>query len=156
YPPGSPERDVLERMPTEPFTSVSFVDATSAALIGWMKDVAAPVTEWQSITSSTLELNACHHSLRGLPRLWRLFSYILPKPTRDRVFEPAYQETLEDYIAIRSKYHTEREKQWLAVCFTWHTAWMVVECVAAMLSDRALALARRLWPGLILWWWLRK
>jgi hypothetical protein len=90
-----------------------------------------------------------------LPRFWRLFSYILPKQTRVRVFEPAYNDMLEDY-ATRGKYRTKWAKRWLAFCFTWHTAWMVVECVASMLSDKALALVRRLWPGLVLWWWLRK
>src|SRR4051812_2390330 len=28
----------------------------------------------------------------SLPRLWRLFSFLLPRETRERVFEPQYRE----------------------------------------------------------------
>src|SRR5207249_523886 len=32
-----------------------------------------------------------------LPRLWQLFPYLLSKKTREQVYEPHYNEVLEDY-----------------------------------------------------------
>jgi hypothetical protein len=91
----------------------------------------------------------------GLPRFWRLFSYLLPRKTRDRVFEPNYQELLEDYLT-RGKYRTKWAKRWLAFCFTFRTILMVLGCFRAMLADKAIALLARLVPEPLKRWWLSR
>lgn len=74
----------------------------------------------------------------GLPRYWKLFSYILPHNTRKRVFEPAYQEMFEDYLETRGKYRTKWAKRWLAFTYTVRTAFMVLDCFRALVAHKVL------------------
>jgi hypothetical protein len=90
------------------------------------------------------------------PRWWRLFSYVLTRKTRDRVFEPAYQELLEDYLTTRGKYRTKWAKRWLTFSYTFRTCLIVLDCLRAMLADKAIALLARVVPEPLKRWWLSR
>jgi hypothetical protein len=90
-----------------------------------------------------------------LPRFWRLFRYLLPPETRERVFDPAFNDLLEIH-AVRCSESGKGAKRWLGFCFTFHMLRMVANCFGATLSDKASAMLRKLWLGLALWWWLRR
>src|SRR6266545_2161218 len=89
-----------------------------------------PATVWRPLYSPAGEghasaLNVSEVEPAGkLPRFWRLFSYLLPRKTRERVFEPAYQELLEDYLTTHGKYRTKWAKRWLTFCYTFRTVVM--------------------------------
>jgi hypothetical protein len=80
-----------------------------------------------------------------LPRLWRLFSYVLPRKTRRDVFEPLYNEMLADYLEAR-RYRGKWARRWLKVCFTLKTVAMVAGCFRAMVSDKLLSAVLALVP----------
>jgi hypothetical protein len=63
---------------------------------------------------------------KGLPQLWRLFSFILPRKIRERVFEPAYKDMLAEYMQAR-RCRTKWAKRWLAAAFTIRSVFMVVD-----------------------------
>ena len=71
----------------------------------------------------------------SLFRFWRLFSYILPRSTRERVFEPAFQDLQADYLETRGKYRTAWAKRWLRFCFGVRTVLMVGGCLRAWVQD---------------------
>jgi hypothetical protein len=106
-------------------------------------------------SGSSLSLSAfCDFG--SFPRAWRLFSYLLPRKTRDRVFEPAYQDLVDDYLTTRAKYRTKWAKRWLTFCYTLRTCLMVLDCLRAMLADKAIALLARVVPERLKHWWLSK
>jgi len=71
----------------------------------------------------------------GLLRFWRLFFYILPRTTRERVFEPAFNDLQVDYLETKGKYRTRWAKRWLVFCFTLRTVLMVDGCLRAWAQD---------------------
>jgi hypothetical protein len=85
-------------------------------------------------------------------RFWRLFSYLLPSSTRARVFEPAYQELLEDYVTTRKLYRTKAARRWLFVCFTFRSVLMVVRCFLELGKSKAVRLLLSLVPGRLKEW----
>jgi hypothetical protein len=90
----------------------------------------------------------------SIPRMWRLFSYILPHRTREQVFEPAYSELLDDYLTTW-KEQSKWAQRWLTVAYTWRTFVMVADCLAAASRDRAF----RLLAGFLPDWaqdWVRR
>ena len=90
----------------------------------------------------------------SFPRIWELFAFVLPKKFRERVYEPAHQELLEDYLLVRQKYRTKGARRWLAFCFCWRTFWLVVQCFQAVFADKALRGLATLIPEQIKRWWL--
>jgi hypothetical protein len=86
------------------------------------------------------------------PRWWRLFSFVLPRSTRDRVFEPSFQELMEDYLATRGAYRTKWARRWLKFCFTLRTALMVGSCLRAWITDRGVAALLWFLPGPVREW----
>jgi hypothetical protein len=67
---------------------------------------------------------------------WALFPFILPRRLREQVYEPSYQELLEDYHVARRSYRTKWARRWLTFCFTLRTLVLVAQCFGALLSDR--------------------
>jgi hypothetical protein len=90
----------------------------------------------------------------GLPRFLRLFSYILSHKVRDRIFEPAFQEILGDFLVAPGTYQTKWPRRWLNFCFTFRTVLMIFECLRATITDQALYSITRLAPEPIKKWWL--
>jgi hypothetical protein len=81
----------------------------------------------------------------NFPRFWICFSYVLSARTREKVFEPAYNELLDDYLSTwkeRSKW----ARRWLMIAYTWRTFVMVVDCLAAASRDRAFRLVSGFLP----------
>lgn len=82
------------------------------------------------------------------PAKWRLFSFILTKRTRDRAFEPRFNELVDDFLECR-RYRRPWERRWIAISFTVRTALMILEClrVAALdvLRDSIPEETRRRW-----------
>jgi hypothetical protein len=88
-------------------------------------------------------------------RFLDLFSYLLPRKTRERVFEPAREELLEDYLTSYSHYRTLWARRWLTFCFTFRTAWMVADCIRVMLISPLGRFLLLLIPAAVRrWWWL--
>ncbi len=88
-----------------------------------------------------------------LLRLWKLFSFILSRRTRERVFEPAYQDMLADHLESK-KYRTKWARRWLTFCFALRTVLMVGDCLRAVAADKALIALARMIPEPLRRWWL--
>src|SRR5262249_23828312 len=54
-----------------------------------------------------------------------LFGYLLGRKNHQRLFEPAYQELLADYLALQGVYKPVWARRWLAFRFTLQTVLMV-------------------------------
>ena len=87
------------------------------------------------------------------PRLWELLSFLLPRKTRERVFEPCRNELLEDFQRAK-KYKGKWETRWLWFCFTLRTALLVLDCWRAVVAEKALSLALKGVPEAVKRWWL--
>jgi hypothetical protein len=85
--------------------------------------------------------------------LWEFFPYLLPHRVRERVFEPAHQEMLEDYL-LTKRIRGRWARRWLSFCFTFRTALMVFDCLRAMAADRGIRLLLRLVPNPVKRWWI--
>ena len=92
--------------------------------------------------------------LPDFPRFWELFAFILPRKTRERVYDPCHQELLADYLLTRRKYRTKWAKRWLSLCFTFRTFLLVAECIRVMLADKAIRFIGRSIPSVVKKWWL--
>jgi hypothetical protein len=91
---------------------------------------------------------------KSFPRFWELFSFVLPHKTRERVFEPHYQELLEDYLVTRGRYRTPVAKKWLTFCFAFRTGLMVLDCLRVLLTHKALQFLLGIIPEAVKqWWW---
>jgi hypothetical protein len=88
----------------------------------------------------------------GFPRAWRLFSFILPRATRERVFQPVYQELLIDYLEARRECNTPRSRRWLTFCFGVKTVLMVVGCLRAWARDATVGRLLSFLPASIRQW----
>jgi hypothetical protein len=71
-----------------------------------------------------------------LVRTWNLFSYILGKETRERVYEPLYYEFHRDYLLARRNYKTKWAKRWLNFALICRTAAMMCGCFRVMISGK--------------------
>jgi hypothetical protein len=58
-----------------------------------------------------------------------MFSYILTDPTRQRVFEPRFNELVADYLELRRESLNTWERRWLSFAFTFRTLMMVLDCL---------------------------
>jgi hypothetical protein len=73
----------------------------------------------------------------GFPRCWEILAYLLPRDARQRIYEPARAELLEDYLLSR----TCRRGWWsnLAVTavFLVRTLLLAGECGRVLFASRA-------------------
>ncbi len=76
-------------------------------------------------------------------------SFLLPRTSRLRVFEPAYQDLIRDFAEAR-QFKGKWARRWLAFCFAFQAALMVLDCVRALVLDK---LAWTL-PKTMREWWL--
>jgi hypothetical protein len=99
-------------------------------------------SKWERLAESTDNAQP-----GSFPRFWRLFSYCLPRPVRDRYFEPAYNDLLQDYLETRGTYRTIWAKRWLKFYYTLHTVRLVGGCLWGWLvNDKLFGLLCRLLP----------
>ncbi len=69
-------------------------------------------------------------------RFWELFSLILPRKARIKVFKPHYNEFKEDYLLAYCRYKSKWAKRWLNFCFTFRTVCMIVDCFRVSLGAK--------------------
>jgi hypothetical protein len=84
----------------------------------------------------------------SFPRIWALFAYLLPREIRERVYEPAHQELLEDYLEARRRFRTKGACRWLTFCFTVRTAMMWAESLRVMACSKGAKALRWLVYGI--------
>jgi len=72
-------------------------------------------------------VSSAHH-LPDFPRFWGLFSFVLCHETRERVFEPAYQDLLEDF-AVAKRERGRWARRWICFAFGVRTMFMVIDCI---------------------------
>jgi hypothetical protein len=103
-------------------------------LLGCAKKLRGFFSEQQKETQSE-KLNR-----RGFdfPRFLELFAFLLPRTTRERVFEPVRQELLEDYLLAKKRYRTKGARRWLAFCFAFRFLLLFLGCIRALLMSKAL------------------
>jgi len=70
-------------------------------------------------------------------RFWRLFSFVLSPETRERVFEPAYHDLLEDFVLARRE-PRNWARRWIHFAFMLRSIVMVLDCVRASVFSRRL------------------
>lgn len=87
------------------------------------------------------------------PRIWDLAQYFLPKKIRERVYEPAHQEMLEDYLESQEKCDTRLSKQWINLCFVFRGTILLLDCWRALMTDKSIRLLLKLLPSQIREWW---
>jgi hypothetical protein len=83
---------------------------------------------------SLLRLIRCH----DFPRLWNLSAYILDHKTREKIYQPAAEELIEDFLESRRKYRTPWARRWLTLCFTLRTLFLFSACFRNMVGTAAL------------------
>jgi hypothetical protein len=85
---------------------------------------------------------------RGWPRLWDLLQYCLSRKAREQIYEPAYNELLEDYLESR-KYRTKWARRWVYFAFTLRTLLLMADCWREVFKDKLSGLV----PEWIRKWW---
>jgi hypothetical protein len=93
---------------------------------------------WDSISGFRINLfpRSSKPVMPSFPRSWSLFAFLLPREVRERVYEPAHQELLEDYTLARRSYRTKQARRWLTFCFTVRTAMMWAESLRVMACSK--------------------
>jgi len=79
-----------------------------------------------------------------LPRLWRLFPFILPRKVRREVYEPACWELIEDYLEAQRLATTPWARRWLTFALTVRTIGLVLGSLHAAVGDRVVTFAGKL------------
>lgn len=90
----------------------------------------------------------------GWPYFWDLAKYALPRKTRERVYEPAHHELLED-LEESKKYKSKVARIGLALCFSFRTTLLFLDCWRALLTDKSFHLLIEVMPTAITEWWTR-
>jgi len=129
-----------------------FADKMVEALI-WMEgrllsayiESPVPVTrEPKSVSANT--------RVFGWTRFWELFKYLLPHKTREKVYEPARNELMQDYLETR-KEKSKVVRAWLNFCFTFRTVLLVADCWRCLIAQTALGWLLKSVPEPIRRWW---
>lgn len=121
---------------------------TPDAVEGWLRGTLLQLRsqpESEAFSNDGSSISDKQTAQHGITRFWDLFSVILPQSVRERVYEPARQELLDDYLSVRGKFPTKWGTRWINFAFTVRIAVMVAQSLRAWLGDKALA-----W----LWWLL--
>jgi hypothetical protein len=88
-------------------------------------------------------------SVRSVFSVLRLFSYLIPRATRERVFEPAFNDALKDFVETQQHLPDAFKRRWLTTCFLFQGLLIVVDCLRALVLDRLLWLI----PTQFRHWW---
>jgi len=92
---------------------------------------------------------------KSLPRLWELFSFILPPKVKREAFDPAYNDMRERFqLALR--YSEKWEKRWLKFAFAVQTTYMVLDCFRVMLQSGTGKVLLNFLPDALRNWWRRQ
>ena len=83
-----------------------------------------------------------------------MFSFMLPRKAQREVFEPAYNDLLEDYVRAR-RFRGRWARRWLAFAFTVRSLLMVADCLRVLLQSGAGKILVSLLPEAWRNWWRR-
>jgi hypothetical protein len=84
--------------------------------------------QW-AIESTLLEVSVAISF--DFPRVWDLLRFCIGSKNRERLFIPAYNDLLADYLESQlPKYQTPLARRWIQCCFGVRTAWLVAQCMA--------------------------
>jgi len=72
---------------------------------------------------------------KGLARFWELFPFLLSPKARREVYEPAYNDFLQDFLIAR-RFKTKKARQWVNFCFFCKTCFMVADCFRVMFTSK--------------------
>ena len=86
---------------------------------------------------------------------WGFLAYLLSRKARREVFEPAWQELLEDYVVACGEYPTQWQRRSIKGIFAWRAVCLGWQCVRAVVGDRLIQFLERLAPQLVRWWLTR-
>jgi hypothetical protein len=89
--------------------------------------------------------------LFDFPRLWALFGFCLRKKTRERIFEPALQDLLTQYLKAQ-QFSGRAERCWLTFCFTFRTISLISSCYKVVTSATAITVFMRFLPSGVKEW----
>ncbi len=87
----------------------------------------------EQATTRVFKKNTISRRVIEFPRIWKLFSYILPKKIRKEAFDPAYEDLKESFLD--SKEFWEKHRRWLNIAFGFRTLWMVIECTRVAITS---------------------
>jgi len=89
----------------------------------------------------------------GWPGVWELFGFLLSHKVRERLYMPAVNELLRDYLAAK-RYHSKWALRWLDFCFFLRTALLAIDCIRAAGIDKLASYIIRLIPTPWKRWWI--
>ena len=89
----------------------------------------------------------------GFPRVWALLGFLLGRRDRERIYEPAHNELLEDYVVAKRSYRTPWARRWLTFCFTLRTVLLLAACVRALLGGKVCTFLMTFLPARLKEWW---
>jgi hypothetical protein len=99
-------------------------------------------TDFEVSRSHDLTTSTKSGKIFNFPRLWTMFSFILPRKVRNEVFEPALEELKEDFLVARKLRSTRGQRRWLTICFTVRTIILVAQSIRAWLGDRTVRMLK--------------
>jgi hypothetical protein len=121
-------------------------------------------TEDGEMGNRVVRVEAKHHSggpagrthlWNDLPRLWELFSFILPPGPRREAFEPAFNDLTEKY-ALARKFRGKWARRWIGFSFSFLSIVMLLDCVRIMLQSGAGKILLKFLPDPLRTWWRRQ
>jgi hypothetical protein len=135
---------------------VHVMEAAGGLVAGSSADVRMIIDEAQDTAAEQLREQVRRIiAAERFARFLDLFSNLLPRETRERVFEPVRQELLEDYLTSHRRYSSTWARRWLTICFTFRTALMVADCFRVILISPVGLFLLWLVPTVVRrWWWL--
>jgi hypothetical protein len=89
------------------------------------------------------------------PRGWAVLRFLMSKKAREEVFEPSYQDFLEDYLLACRENPSTWGRRRVHLVFTWRVLVLAGQCLQAVLGDRMLALLQSVVPHIIVSFWKR-
>jgi hypothetical protein len=89
-----------------------------------------------------------------LPRIWEQFSFVLPARVRREVFDPTFNDMLEDYMGVQ-KSVGQNARRWVPIAFTVYTVFIAVDCLRVLMTRGAGRLLLGFVPESLRAWWRR-
>lgn len=100
------------------FTLMDFPNSGIGAVNGISESLPSP-TGMQTVISR-----------HGFPGFWELLGYLFSRVTRERIYEPSYNDLISQHLKAR-KYQGRWQKRWLWCCFATRTIAVILECMWA-------------------------
>lgn len=87
------------------------------------------------------------------PRIWSLLRFSFSREIKERIFDPAVGELMEDYVQA-SRFRTTAARRWLTFCFAIRTVLLVLDCLRVVAMSRTVQFVWRLTPEPIRRWFM--